>query len=292
MTKHAIKIIALLAALSFQPGCDADDGGREPGSGVADGGGDADSDGDSDGDADSDGDSDGDGDADCYENLDIVFVLDVSTTMGFILQTLENQIGDVWTKAMEIDDEPHFGLVVFVDDVTVAGAQPYPDVASIQADFHQWYTHTSSNEQTTTTKSNVDFPENSLDALHAAAGGFDWRDHHNTLRVIIHATDDTFREPPATFSGAIPAAHGYDETVDALQEAFIRVASFAAYKGGPVGNADVSLGFLADYEGKPSIPEATDGQAFDLEQVGKGTSLVDAINDFVLDEICTEYAPI
>ena len=110
--------------------------------------------------------------------------------------------------------------------------------------------------------------------------------------MIIYATDDTFREPPATFSGSIPAVHGYDETVDTLQGAFIRVASFAAYKGGPLGNADVAVGFLKDYQGKPSIPEATDGEAFDLEQVGKGTSLVDAINDFVLDEICTEYAPI
>ncbi|MCP4678380.1 MAG: VWA domain-containing protein [Deltaproteobacteria bacterium] len=256
--------------------------------------GDAGSGGDSDTDTDTDSDTDADSGADplCYENLDIVFVLDVSTTMSFVLQTLENEIGIVWDKAQEIDDDPHFGLVVFVDDVTVANTDTYGSVTELQQDFHKWWTHTQSNKQTTSGKTNADFPENSLDALYAAASEYNWRDPEKTLRVIIHATDDTFREAPAKFTGSVQAQHTYPETVQALQSAYVRVAAFASFKGGPLGGANVAVGFHTEYNGQPAIPVATDGEAFNLEQVGKTISLVEAINKFVLDELCTEYAPV
>ncbi|HUT78970.1 MAG TPA: vWA domain-containing protein, partial [Polyangia bacterium] len=257
--------------------CEADDkrlDSDDDDDGTTDGDADGDSDTDSDADGDSDGDSDTDTDTECYEQLDIVFVLDVSTSMSGYLSTLENEIGLVWNAALELDDEPHFGLVVFVDDVLTANSgQTYASTSAIQADFHDWYIHTSSNQQTQSMASNSDWPENTLDALHAAATDYDWRPKDITLRVVIHATDDTFREYPASFTSGIQAQTTYPEVVQALQEQEIRVASFAAHLGGPLGNADVEPGFFTDYGGQGAIPPSTSGQVFDIHEVGSTISL-------------------
>jgi hypothetical protein len=289
MTKKIATGFACGVLLLGMAACEGDEKRFDPDGDDDDG---AATDGDADGDSDADGDADGDADTDteCYERIDIVFVLDVSTTMSGYLSTLESEIGLVWTAALELDDDPHFGLVVFVDDVLVAnGGQTYASTSAIQTDFHDWYVHTSSNQQTQSNASNTDWPENTLDALHAAATEYDWRPQDITLRVIIHATDDTFREYPASFSSGIPALTTYDEVVSALQQQEIRVASFAAHLGGPMGNADVEPGFFTDYAGQGPIPPSTSGQVYDIDQVGSTISLADAINTFVLDEFCDPY---
>jgi hypothetical protein len=282
--------LALAALLLGLFACEADSNRADGDDDDDDGATDGDSDGDSDADADADGDGDSDTDTECYEQLDIVFVLDVSTTMSGYLSTLESQIGLVWDAALELDDDPHFGLVVFVDDVLVANSgQTYASTAAIQTDFHTWYVHTSSNQQTQSSATNGDWPENTLDALYKAATTYDWRPQDITLRVIIHATDDTFREYPASFSSGIPVLTTYDEVVSTLQQQQIRVASFAAHLGGPMGNADVEPGFFTDYAGQGAIPASTSGQVFDIDQVGSTISLADAINEFVIEEFCDPY---
>ncbi|MFO8070751.1 MAG: hypothetical protein R6V85_02645 [Polyangia bacterium] len=292
-------ITAIIAGLAISAwGCDgADDGERFDTGGDADADGDTDSDVDTDSDSDSDSDSDTDGDIDtdteCYEKIDIVFAIDVSTTMSGYLSTLEDEIGLVWEAAEEIsaDDDPHFGLCVFVDDFLLVSPQTYTSVSDIKSDFNYWYNHTSTNQQTQSNATNSDWPENTLDALYEAATAYQWRDQDLTLRVVIHATDDTFREHPDSFSSGIPATHTYEETVQALQEQTIRVASFAAHLGGPAGNADVEPGFYTDYQGQSSIPEATSAMVFDIDEVGDTISLADAINDFVIEEFCSDYVP-
>ena len=292
-------LLGLLATLASQ-GCEADDPPRSSTDADADGDtdGDTDTDGDADGDADgdTDGDADGDGDTDeeCYEMIDIVFVIDVSTTMSYILSTLEAEIGEVWNAAQDlsVDEPPHFGLVVFVDDVMVVASEIYISMSALQTDFHDWYTHTSTNQQTQSTASNTDWPENTIDALVAAALDFDWRDPELALRVIIHATDDTFLEYPAMFSSGLPANHTYAETVTMLQDREIRVASFAAHIGGMTGTTNVEPGFFTDYNSMSPIPAATSGGVFDIDEVYDDTlSLTEAINEFVLEELCTEYVP-
>jgi hypothetical protein len=226
--------------------------------------------------------------------IDIVFVIDVSTTMQELLETLESEIGAVWAAAQElsIDEEPHFGLVVFVDDVMVVSTESYTDVTTLQGDFNFWYTHTSTNQQTQSTASNTDWPENSIDGLFAAAAEFNWRDPELALRVIIHATDDTFREWPEYFTSGLPAVHTYEETVQIMQDHYIRVASFAAHIGGPMMDQDVEPGFFTEYNSMSSIPDATSGGVFNIYDVYDSTiSLTDAINEFVLEELCEEYIP-
>ena len=68
------------------------------------------------------------GDADT--NVDIVFVMDVSTSMYVLLQKLEDEILTVDAKLKSLDVLPdvNYGLVVFVDDVPRApnGKADYP----------------------------------------------------------------------------------------------------------------------------------------------------------------------
>jgi len=70
--------------------------------------------------------------------LDVVFVLDVSSSMGFVLDQLGQQIGSVVTAANALAPEAHFGLVVFADnhrlDTTGPGGSPVPlGAASLEA---------------------------------------------------------------------------------------------------------------------------------------------------------------
>jgi hypothetical protein len=273
--------------------------------------------GDGDGDPSGDGDGEpaGDGDGDdvkldtlpdegvddgvdpmeCIQDVDIVFVMDVSTTMGPFFDKLEAEIQAVDTalQAFDLPNPPHYGLVVFVDDFTLVNTGvPYTDVATLRADFEEWNNFTATNQQTQGGGFNSTWTENSMDALFAAAGGFQWRPVDNTLRMIIHTTDDTFWNGPTVGNG-INILHNYAETVDLLQSKQIRMFTFADYIGGQFGDQDVSMGFFTDFQGQPPIPGQTGGGAFNIGEVLAGIiSLSDAINQSVEESYCEEYPPV
>lgn len=232
----------------------------------------------------------------CKLNIDIVFVMDVSTSMSAILQKLSEEIlvVDEAIVALDLPTQVHYGLVVFVDDaMLINNGMAYADAPALQSDFVMWSNFTQSNSQTDGQGSNGDWPENTLDALYSAAFGFQWRPTESTLRMIIHTTDDTFGDKGASQSGEI-IQHSYDETVLGLQEREIRVFSFADndMTGGPGNNQDVSMGFFTPYQGKTPIPEATDGGAFNINDVyGGQLSLSAAINASVEDSLCSQYIP-
>lgn len=240
----------------------------------------------------------------CYSKLDIVFVMDVSTTMEYILQTLHDQMQNVWDASVALNVDPKVGLVVFVDDVTAANDGLFFDtLVGVQGGFADWIefiqTYGNKNTLPTTTGYNTDMPENTLDALATAVDAFPWRDINKTLRVVIHATDDTFLEKPAKFKSNVEVQHTYDETVTLLTVAQVRVGTFAAKQAErptieePSGWKDITAGYFADYNGKPSIPEATGGAAYDLDLVGQpapdGISMDIAINEFIENKLCMPY---
>jgi len=231
----------------------------------------------------------------CEQDIDVVFVMDVSTTMGPFLGALADQMlaVDQAIAALNLPSAPHYGLVVFVDDFALLGkGQPYPDAAALQADFQEWSAFTASNSQVSGSGSNGTWPENSLDALHVAAAGYAWRPADTTSRIIIHTTDDTFSEAPNVVDG-ITVQHDYPQTVQALQDQQIRVFSFTADIGGSCNCEDVAPGWSAPYGGQPAIPEATDGDRFDIDQVLGGTlDLSEAINSSIEGAICDPYEPV
>jgi hypothetical protein len=230
----------------------------------------------------------------CTQNVDIVFAMDVSTSMGGFLSKLAQEMPavDAAVKALDPKNPPQYGLVVFVDDAQfVNGGMPYQDVATLQQDFQYWSTFTSSNTQVSGGGYNNEFPENSLDALYDAATAFAWRPAEETLRVVIHTTDDTFWDGPGVHDG-VSIAHNYGQTLQALQQAQVRVFSFAAHLGGPDEVDDVSAGWFNPYGPNPAIPAATGGGVFDINDVLSGNiSLSASINQSVEGTFCEPYPP-
>jgi hypothetical protein len=221
------------------------------------------------------------------DNIDVVFVIDVSTTMSFMLRHLSQEISALDEVVRRHDAQPRYGLAVFVDDVMLVNeGKAYADIESLRRDFEHWAAFTSSNRQLRSDLLNLDWPENSLDALHAAATGFDWRPAEETLRLVVHATDDTFGEGGHWLSGG-EVRHGYADTVRALQEAHVRVATFAARIGGRCECENVEAGFFAPYRGQPSIPDATGGAVFDIDEVAsKRLRFATAVTALVDNTVC------
>ncbi len=224
-------------------------------------------------------------------NVDVVFVIDVSTTMGFMLDRVEQGIAEVDAELRKFSRDPRYGLVVFVDDVLVSNnGQPFPDLETLRAEFTRWRGFTTNNHQVLATETpNLDWPENSLDALHAAATQFAWRPADDTVRLVIHATDDDFREAPAVQSEQ-RVEHTYLETLEALRDHEVRVASFAARIGGECECLDVEPGWFKPFGELPSMPDGTGGAVFDIDEVAAGrVGFAAAIQGTVRDSVCTRY---
>ena len=275
------------------------------------------------------GDSGGGGDADptaCTEDIDVVLVLDVSSSMGFVLDKLDTEITKVVSASNALKAGAHFGLVVFVDNVKLyatgdqGGGKIHTAAGTLSAAFKDAKaTYTTPNRNpgdgpTGATTQNPICEENALDALHDAATEFPWRP--NTARIVIVVTDDTFLEKPDNYGdrdgdgltnktdfpreGNYPGRFTVDETVAALKKETIRVFSFTRLtppglldptacgtgRRHPTGDS-ITFGWTKPFNGKAPIPTSTGGKNFDLDAVRSGTaSLADTINDVVLQSHC------
>jgi len=251
------------------------------------------------------------GNGECNDVVDIVLALDVSSSMGFVLDALDEGIGQVVERANMLAPDAHFGLLPFVDNYAfdrtgpLEGGVVHTSAASMQSAFasiRRTYTTPNRNPGDGPSGPDTQNPiceENALDALYAAAAEFPWRP--NATRVVIVATDDSFLEAPDNYGdrdgdgqtnltnypreGDYPALRTIQETVKALQDKKVRVFSFAR-KGFP-GNflqrcgcgtgcrlgdsSHVGDGWWVPYGSNPPIPEATDGKNFDLEAVQDGS---------------------
>jgi hypothetical protein len=260
----------------------------------------------------------------CNQDVDIVFVLDVSGSMIPPLTRLEAEVDKVEQAlaTKNLPGPPHYGLVIFVDDVVVLnGGAPYPDVTALRAAITSEIATTNLNparQAGPTGPINLDWPENSLDGLYAAATEFSWRDAASTLRTIIHVTDASFRDltnvsskagDPMNLEGgtaALTSMHSYDDTIAKLREQSIWVNTFAAKTGGPPGatpsppshgafrgvDVNVGIGFFEPYDGRNSIAVSTGGLSWDIDEVYDGViSLATPINEAVEDRQCVTYPP-
>lgn len=222
--------------------------------------------------------------------LDVVFVVDVSTTMTFMLERIEKQIAKVDAEARAQGLDTRYGLVVFVDDIKLGNAgKPYADLAALQADLAAWRVFTAGNRQINSPDLNLDWPENTLDAVHAAATEFAWRPADATLRMIVHATDDDFGEAPAIQSGQT-VKHSYADTAAALRRAEVRMFSFAAKIGGQCECLDVRPGLYTRFNGRPSLPDTSGGAVFDIDAVASGKlGFAAAVGGAIKSGVCTRY---
>ncbi|MGZ3427707.1 MAG: hypothetical protein ACXVCV_13710 [Polyangia bacterium] len=261
----------------------------------------------------------------CTDVVDVVFVLDVSSSMDFVLDKLDAEIDDVVTKANALAKDAHFGLIAFVDNYKLDDTGPlsagkvHTDGATLKTAFQNYksvYTTPNRNPgdgPSGPTQQNPICEENALDALHAAAADFPWRD--NATRVVIAVTDDTFLERPDNYGdrdgdgkedktdfpreGNYPAAWTVAETTDALRGQRARVFSFTRLTapgaldptrcgtGRRLPWTSITDGWTTPYKGQMPIPDRTDGKNFDLDQVKSGTlSLSATIDQVVVQSFC------
>jgi len=248
---------------------------------------------------------------DCNDVIDVVLALDVSSSMGFVLDALQENIGGVVNQANMLAPDAHFGLLPFVDNYAfdrtgpLEGGLVHTQASTLQSAFatiRDTYTTPNRNPgdgPSGPTTQNPICEENALDALYAAAAEFPWRP--NATRVVIVATDDSFLEAPDNYGdrdgdgqtnqtsypseGDYPAKHNIADTVKKLQDEKVRVFSFAR-KGFPgnfiqpcgcgtgcrLGDSmHTGDGWWVPYGSNPPIPDATDGKNFDLEAVQNET---------------------
>lgn len=264
----------------------------------------------------------------CNQDVDVLFVLDVSGSMIPPLTRLQDEVAmvDAALRGKNLPNPPHYGLVVFVDDVLVQnGGQPYADIGAFTTAVSDEIAATNLNppRQSVGGFDNFSWPENALDALYAGATEFQWRPADSTLRTLILVTDASFWDQSGVSSGAgdpmgleAPGScptgnpcsnHGYMETVTALRDNHIWVNTFAARTGGPPGgtpappshglfrgvDVNVGIGFFEPYADQPPLAAATGGTPFDLDEVFDGIiSLATPINTSIEDSQCMEYPPI
>jgi hypothetical protein len=229
--------------------------------------------------------------AGCDEELDVVFVMDVSTSMTGMLDALADQIlaVDAAAKKLELPSPPRYGLVVFVDDALIVNAgKAFENAGLLQSEFKKWAAFTNTNRQVVSSGENSTYTENSIDALYLAASKFEWRPSESTLRMLIHTTDDTFAERPQNLDG-IAILHTYAEVAAELQKQHIRLFAFAATLGGNTGTDDVSPGWFAPHAGSPALPDLTGGRAFQLRDVPSKISLAASIPQAVAETRCKPY---
>ncbi|MBW2736758.1 MAG: hypothetical protein JRH20_30595 [Deltaproteobacteria bacterium] len=263
-----------------------------------------------------------DGQQSCGEVIDLVFVLDVSSSMTRILDTLEREIDRVVTASNALAEDSRFGLVPFVDNHVIdatgplEGGKVHIAAATLQAAFANYrdiYTAYNINPADGPTGPQMQNPiceENALDALYAAAEEFPWRE--GSTRVIIVATDDTFLERPDNYGdkdgdgdttdlfypreGDYPALRTLAETKTLLRANKIRVFSFSwpasaglstCGTGRRLPAAFAGAGWNMEYKGQSTLSDSTDGKDFDLTQIfGGQISLTETINNVVLESRC------
>lgn len=275
----------------------------------------------------SDADPDVEDDGICTDVIDLVFVLDVSSTMNFVLNQLEAQIETVVTAANGLAEDSHFGLIAYVDNHALddTGALEdgivHTEASTLQTAFaHYRENYTTPNRNPGDgldglTMQNPICEENALDALYDAATRFPWRE--KATRVIILATDDTFIENPDNYGdrdgdgdwdltnfpreGDYPALRTLPETIEELQGARVRVFTFTRHtvpgllspnKCGTPRRfpwQDITDGWTTPYGMHEPIPDVTDARNFDIDQVRTGAlDLSATINEVVVDSYCHE----
>src|SRR5690606_8826496 len=109
----------------------------------------------------------------CNDPIDVVFTIDVSTSMDDEIAAIRRGIDSIWRATEALSTNARFSLVVFVDDVkAVNDCAPFPTAVAMQEELDRWEEFTRSNEQPGGSGSNnSDCPENSLDAIYTAATG-------------------------------------------------------------------------------------------------------------------------
>lgn len=203
--------------------------------------------------------------------LDLVLVLDVSTTMG-TTPRLRDAVEQLFEFVSRNDGDVRIGLTSFVNDVWVHGGGNFLDRRELLEELDSQLDPDTGTPAFDLPRHqlNFDFPENTLAALYRSATEFPFR--RETRRILFLVTDDTFLEPPTVFSDGNTATVSYAQVASALEERGLRLVSIHASARG--------RGLSSNYEGEASLVSRTGGSWRELAEVtssdrGVGGLLVD-----------------
>lgn len=238
----------------------------------------------------------------CTAPLDVVLVVDVSTSMAAELGAIRSGVTSLWDTAHTLSTDAQISMVVFVDDVLAidgpapnvldGGCMPFTSADELGTQLDFWQMFCATNQSPVSHLQNHDCAENSLDAIVAATM---CPTRAGSTRVIIHVTDDTFVERPGVLSGewggGVHVGFNYLETTTALTDGRFHVGVFAETGMGDDCGAgrspDVGRGFSGPYSMMASLPDATGGHFWDLREVRAGRlDMMTSINDFLRSAYC------
>jgi len=208
--------------------------------------------------------------------LDLVFVVDVSTTMDDETNALHDAANVILDRVAETGTELQLGLTTFVNDVVLHNSGQSLDRTTFFAELESQLTWTGSawhtNGDLSRNTDNTDMPENVLDALYRSADEFAFR--VDTTRYFVLITDDTFVEPPEILSGNNPVQSSYDETALRLLQWQVVLHSIHA--------PDNGVGLSEPYGGRASMVEMTGGGWHAIEGIVEGQlDLSEMLTDLV-----------
>jgi len=210
--------------------------------------------------------------------LDLVFVLDVSTSMDEMaaLRTAIQELFD-FSEANGLD--VRFGLTTFENDVIVHGDGEFMERTRFFEEFDSqlipgiWVPDPELPRQLL----NFDFPENSLDAIYRAASDMPFAP--NSRRYVLLMTDSNFLEPPAVFSDGTPVRHRYAEVERALRDNEVKL--FAVH------DTSAGEGLSRNWKGRPPLVSQSGGTWFEISQITTGAlTLNDVLAKFIMRSVC------
>lgn len=193
--------------------------------------------------------------------LDMVFVVDISTTMRRI-PTLRKSIRALFDEVESKGLDVRLGLTTFENDVVLHRRGAFLDRESFFAELDSQLVEGTwePNPELPRQRLNFEGEENMLEALYRSASFFEFRPE--ARRYLLLMTDDTFLEPPAVFSDGTPATRFYADVAELLEERGIQLFSVHAEQNG--------RGLSADYAGQKSLVALTGGAWFELSSVDEG----------------------
>jgi hypothetical protein len=190
--------------------------------------------------------------------LDLVFVLDVSTSMDEIAMlraAIETLFDTIEAEALDV----RVGLATFENDVVVHRRGAFLDRKAFFRELDTqlvdgtWIPDSDLPRQLL----NFELEENLLDALYGAATEFEFRSE--ARRFLFVVTDDTFLEPPAVFSDGNPVRQSYAEVAAALAER--EIGLFSVHVG------EKGEGLSSSYRDQASLVALTGGDWLELSDV-------------------------
>ena len=210
--------------------------------------------------------------------LDVVLVVDVSTTMG-ASAALRAALPAFYETAESAGVDMRIGLVTFVNDVVVHAGGAFLDRTALVGELDTQLDPETGGPDLALPRHqlNFDFAENSLGALLRAARDFAFRP--DARRTLLLVTDDTFLEPPATFSDGTPATASYDDVQRALDERGLTLHAVHASAAG--------RGLSANFDGEPPLVRSTGGNWLELtDAVERDDALPRFLDDLAVGRTC------